>query len=530
MKDFNTILAIAESGDPEAQAEVGFRYFWGVTIENVDYEEAVKWFKMSADQGCAYGQYWMQRCINENKGIDSDPSLAKQYADKAFQWFSTEADKNDPKVQLYLGYCYQEGAGVDPDAEEAFHWYLKSAEQDCADAAYCVSICYAKGFGVATDDTSQKKWTKRAAELGNPPSQYNLGAMYLRGDMTGVPCIEMALKWYSKAAEQGHPIAQYEMGVMYAQGEGVTQSDEEAARWWQKAAKRGFIDAIFNLGCFYELEKNTSKAFELWQQAAAQGDDSSKMKLAQCYEAGDGVEKSEDQAIALYMDLAEKGYLEGAEALLKMDNNHLYGKEYVADLLLKYGMKHRQSNGTTHSNETAAKWFKKALYIYKSLPNSPTALLHLAKFYRDGYGVDPSAEEAKNYYKKAASKGSEEAAKKLKEMEDGLKICIIAGLASAAIAAIVAIIIGLFWQIGFILLLLASCIVGFGVRIFGNKGDGTPMIIGGACSALTCLIIILVMNAIYGSSVVDSSWWLSALLAIGIGAYQAKHNEFIDNK
>ena len=114
------ILQQAELGNAEAQAEVGFCHFWGHKVTNIDYVEAVKWFKKSADQNCAYGQYWMQRCLSEGLGIEPNKSLRKDYADKAFQWFTKEADQTNAKVQLYIGYCYQEGAGTNVNAKSAF--------------------------------------------------------------------------------------------------------------------------------------------------------------------------------------------------------------------------------------------------------------------------------------------------------------------------------------------------------------------------------------------------------------------------
>ena len=238
------ILRQAELGNAEAQAEVGFCHFWGHNVECVNYEEAVKWFKKSADQNCAYGQYWMQRCLNEGLGIEPNKSLRKEYADKAFLWFTKEADPTNAKVQLYLGYCYQEGAGTSVNAKSAFEWYKKSAEQGHADAEYCLAICYASGFGTEQNGDESARWTRSAAEHGNAPSQFNWASILATGYANeGNPNYEEAVVWFKKAAEQGHAGAQLALADCYESGCGVGHSEQEAIRWYQKAADRGNIEA-----------------------------------------------------------------------------------------------------------------------------------------------------------------------------------------------------------------------------------------------------------------------------------------------
>ncbi len=46
------------------------------------------------------------------------------------------------------------------------------------------------------------KWYRRAADKGNPPAQYNLGAMYAKGDTVAQDTVT-AYMLYSLAAAQG---------------------------------------------------------------------------------------------------------------------------------------------------------------------------------------------------------------------------------------------------------------------------------------------------------------------------------------
>ena len=82
----------AESGNAKEQYTVGARYFYlGNEFDAKYYEEAVKWYTRSAEQG------------------------------------------ND-KAQWQLGCFYDDGRGVTQDKKEAVKWWTKAAEQGNRDA------------------------------------------------------------------------------------------------------------------------------------------------------------------------------------------------------------------------------------------------------------------------------------------------------------------------------------------------------------------------------------------------------------
>ena len=75
----------AAAGDAEAQFNLGANNWGGLGVEQ-NYEEAVKWWRLAAEQG-------------------------------------------DADAQLNLGVCYYEGTGVEEDLEEAVKWWRLAAEQ-----------------------------------------------------------------------------------------------------------------------------------------------------------------------------------------------------------------------------------------------------------------------------------------------------------------------------------------------------------------------------------------------------------------
>ena len=213
--------------------EIGRAYFDGKNGKPKNYEEAVKWFRMAAEQGYHWGQF-------------------------------------------NLGLCYDLGCGVAQDYTEAVNWYHKAAEQGNANAQYNLGVCYDNGYGVDQDSTEAVKWFRMAAEQEIVGAQYNLGWAYYHGEGVTQNYKE-AVKWYRMAADQGDADAQYCLGYCYFNGEGVTQNYKEAVKFFRMAAEQEDACAIGNLGeCYYfgrGVNKDLKKAREYWTKAADQGDE-----------------------------------------------------------------------------------------------------------------------------------------------------------------------------------------------------------------------------------------------------------------
>ena len=94
-----------------------------------DDTEAVRWYRLAAEQGHARAQY--------NLGA---------------------------RAQYNLGVMYANGEGVPEDDAEAVRWYRLAAEQGLARAQL---FMYAKGEGVPEDDAEAVRWWRRAAEQGH---------------------------------------------------------------------------------------------------------------------------------------------------------------------------------------------------------------------------------------------------------------------------------------------------------------------------------------------------------------------------
>jgi hypothetical protein len=112
------LTASAQSGDAAAQLHLGMRYYEGGRGHPADYDEALKWFHLAADQGNA-------------------------------------------EAQARIGMMYHFGKGEPRDDTEAARWYLLAANGDYAWAQLQLSDMYGRGVGVPRDHQESKKWLAR---------------------------------------------------------------------------------------------------------------------------------------------------------------------------------------------------------------------------------------------------------------------------------------------------------------------------------------------------------------------------------
>jgi TPR repeat protein len=162
--------------------------------------------------------------------------------------YRSRAERGDPRSQFELGAMYYYGRGVSKDYIEAVRWYRKSAEQGDADAQYSLALMYHDGKALPRNDSEAASWCRRAAEQGNARAQDALGIIYRRGQGVPVDYAE-AVRWYGKSAEQRYPQAQYDLGYMYYYGYGVQRDRVRAHDLFQEAAAQGNEDAKRALEC-----------------------------------------------------------------------------------------------------------------------------------------------------------------------------------------------------------------------------------------------------------------------------------------
>ncbi len=232
-------LAITKDEDAQAQYIVGVMYdnAFGVSQDN---KEAIKWYRLAADQGYAPAQSDLGVAYAQGHGVPKNDV-------EAVNWYRKAADHGLADAQSNLGQMYYLGHGIPKNDVEAVNWFRKAADHGFAAAQANLGVMYRDGQGVPKNDVEAVNWFRKAADQGFADAQSKLGQMYHEGQ--GVPHNDVeAINWFRKAADQGLALAQFNLAVMYRDGQGVPKNDVEALSWLRKAADQGSAQAQSSLG------------------------------------------------------------------------------------------------------------------------------------------------------------------------------------------------------------------------------------------------------------------------------------------
>lgn len=64
----SALKELTDRGDAEDQGDIGFMYYEGFGVPQ-DYAEALKWFRLSAEQGYVYAQSSLTRIYRSGRGV-----------------------------------------------------------------------------------------------------------------------------------------------------------------------------------------------------------------------------------------------------------------------------------------------------------------------------------------------------------------------------------------------------------------------------------------------------------------------------
>ncbi|MDO8605149.1 MAG: trypsin-like peptidase domain-containing protein [Phaeospirillum sp.] len=222
-----------------------------------DFQGAVLWYRMAADQGFAPAQNYLGVLYEKGKGVHQDDR-------EAVKWFSKAADQGYASAQFNLGTMYDNyrsalgnmygpSQGMPHNDAEAVKWLHTAADLDDDFKEFQRNrndIFRNDENIISHNDAEAVKWTRKAADQGYASAQFNLGTKYNNGWGVRVNYAE-AVKWYQKAADQGLANAQFELGLHYANGNGVPQDYTAGGKWIRKAADQGHVSAQNHLGVMY---------------------------------------------------------------------------------------------------------------------------------------------------------------------------------------------------------------------------------------------------------------------------------------
>ncbi len=117
------LAAAVQSDDDEAflndeAFDEADKYYNGIGV-TTDYEEALKWYRLSAERGNKFALYRLGEMYYYGEGVDQDYS-------EAVKWYLRAAEAGHVFTPLRLGEMYHRGEGVEQDYNKAFNWYRRA--------------------------------------------------------------------------------------------------------------------------------------------------------------------------------------------------------------------------------------------------------------------------------------------------------------------------------------------------------------------------------------------------------------------
>ena len=178
---------------------------------------------------------------------------------------------------------------------------------------------------------------------------------------------------------------------------GNSQKDSHKAfLLFQEAARMGDAEAQCCMGCCYRNGYGTvvdyQKARLLYDKSANNGCLRAMRHIAISYKEGQGVPQSYQRAVEWYTKAAEQG---------------------DATAQCKLGLCYEEGQGVSQSYQRAVEWYTKA-----AEQGNAWAQCKLGFCYKKGQGVSQSYEKAIEWYTKAAEQGNTNAQERLKELGD----------------------------------------------------------------------------------------------------------------
>ena len=127
VENYQEILAAA--GDTNLQFSLAMKY-----LNSKRSEQAVKYFKLSAEKGKKEAVYYYGYLLFNGMGIEQDKAKGLALMTKA-------AEQNMTAAQYQVGRIYYEGNGTDKDLEKAKTFLSKAAGKN-KNAAWLLGLCY----------------------------------------------------------------------------------------------------------------------------------------------------------------------------------------------------------------------------------------------------------------------------------------------------------------------------------------------------------------------------------------------------
>lgn len=150
----------------EAAYLLGLIFDEGLGVEP-GLDPTLRWYRVSAEQGYAPGQYAFGTLYRNGRGLETDMTTA-------IEWFERAAAQDDPTALTALGELFERGMGVPIDVNKAITYYRRGAQAGSGAAQNALGVLYLIGKGVEKDRARAYAWFDAANTRGDLQAAANL--------------------------------------------------------------------------------------------------------------------------------------------------------------------------------------------------------------------------------------------------------------------------------------------------------------------------------------------------------------------
>ena len=159
----NNLVSKAQQGNDESQFLLGIAFDKGDEYFPRDFTEALKWYRLAAEQGNPKHQWFLGEILFSRGEKEADDL---PYTLEALKWLRISADKGFLNSQKKLQFILDRDSRVE-DIIESAKWRAKAAYQGDAGMQYSQGLAYRIGTkGVPRDDVLAYMWFSLSAASG----------------------------------------------------------------------------------------------------------------------------------------------------------------------------------------------------------------------------------------------------------------------------------------------------------------------------------------------------------------------------
>jgi TPR repeat protein len=221
-----TLKAKAALNDPEAMAELGFRYMHGNGV-SMDNQKAFTLLKRSSEKGSVRGTFYLGLFYEFKRSDNAD----------ALKYYERAAMAGHPDAQRNSADLYFAGEGIPRNYERAVDWYHKAAGNGVPEAQFVLGEFYRTGSHVEQSPDFALVWYREAAKGNYEPAKARINQYFPDGSFNGnaKPSSAVSEEWKNHITSDGS-----DRTSRWIEPKDVAQPNEESQ---QKQCKNS-LDAI----------------------------------------------------------------------------------------------------------------------------------------------------------------------------------------------------------------------------------------------------------------------------------------------